>query len=64
MLKLIPCPRCRKLCRPDTESCESCGCPVRKITERQQKQVKVVVVVIVLIFLLLLANSIYWATKL
>lgn len=63
-MELIPCPRCRVLCSPQTERCERCGCAVRAVVERQRKLVRRAVVVAVILFLLLLANSLYWATKL
>lgn len=60
----IPCPRCRRLRHRQTERCEDCGCPVRQIDERRRRLARTAVIVAAVLFLLLLANSIYWATKL
>ena len=63
-MEVIPCPRCRQLCQRQTERCETCGCPVRLIVEKRRRLATVAIVTVVILFLLLLANSIYWATKL
>jgi uncharacterized paraquat-inducible protein A len=60
----IPCPRCRRLVLRQAERCEDCGCPVRQIDERRRRLAKAAIVTGAVLFLLLLANSIYWATKL
>jgi predicted nucleic acid-binding Zn ribbon protein len=63
-MELVPCPVCRRLCPPETERCGKCGCAVSVVLERERKQVRLTIIVIVVIFLLLLANSIFWATRL
>ena len=60
----IPCPRCRRIVRRQSEQCEGCGCPVRLIDERRRRLARTAVIAAAVLFLLLLANSIYWATKL
>ena len=60
----IPCPCCRRLCHRQTERCDDCGCPVRMIAEKRRRLARAAVVAAVVLFLVLLANSVYWATKL
>lgn len=62
-MKLIPCPKCRQLCPPETESCEHCGCPVRAIIEQRNKQATWIIAIVVLSFLLLLAITIIAASR-
>jgi uncharacterized integral membrane protein len=62
-MKLIPCPKCRKLCSPEIESCEHCACPVRAIVEQRRKQATWIIVICVLFFLLLLGVTIFFAAQ-
>ena len=62
-MKLVPCPKCRKLCPPETASCEHCGCPVRAIIEQRNKQATWIIAIVGLSFLLLLAITIIAASR-